>query len=88
MMKKRNAVIYLIVLVLVMCGLGYMAVFGVGADKSGAASSIDLGLDLAGGVSITYQVVGDEAPSAADMADTNSVSPDHLHSMTRTATRF
>ncbi|MBR6391353.1 MAG: protein translocase subunit SecD [Lachnospiraceae bacterium] len=69
-MKKRNAVIYLIVLVLVMCGLGYMAVFGVGADKSGAASSIDLGLDLAGGVSITYQVVGDEAPSAADMADT------------------
>ena len=70
MMKKRNAVIYLIVLVLVMCGLGYMAVFGVGADKSGAASSIDLGLDLAGGVSITYQVVGDEAPSAADMADT------------------
>lgn len=70
MMKKRNAVIYLIVLVLVMCGLGYMAVFGVGADKSGSASSIDLGLDLAGGVSITYQVVGDEAPSAADMADT------------------
>ena len=70
MMKKRNAVIYLIVLVLIMCGLGYMAVFGVGADKSGSASSIDLGLDLAGGVSITYQVVGDEAPSAADMADT------------------
>ena len=70
MMKKRNAVIYLIVLVLVMCGLGYMAVFGVGADKSGAASSIDLGLDLAGGVSITYQAVGDGTPSASDMADT------------------
>ncbi|MBO4899969.1 MAG: protein translocase subunit SecD [Lachnospiraceae bacterium] len=69
-MKKKNAVIYLIVLVLIMCGLGYMAVFGVGADKSGAASSIDLGLDLAGGVSITYQVVGDEAPSKEDMADT------------------
>ena len=70
MMKKRNAVIYLIVLVLIMCGLGYMAVFGVGADKSGAASSIDLGLDLAGGVSITYQVVGEEEPSKEDMADT------------------
>ena len=70
MMKKKNAVIYLIVLVLIMCGLGYMAVFGVGADKSGAASSIDLGLDLAGGVSITYQVVGEEEPSKEDMADT------------------
>ena len=70
MMKKKNAVIYLIVLILIMCGLGYMAVFGVGADKSGAASSIDLGLDLAGGVSITYQVVGEEEPSKEDMADT------------------
>ncbi len=70
MMKKRNAIIYLIVLVLALCGLCYMAAFGVGADKSGSASSIDLGLDLAGGVSITYQVVGEEEPSTADMADT------------------
>ena len=31
---------------------------------------IKLGLDLAGGVSITYQVVGDEDPSATDMSDT------------------
>ena len=29
-----------------------------------------LGLDLAGGVSITYQVVGDEDPSSTDMNDT------------------
>ncbi len=70
MMKKRNAIIYLIVLLLVMVGLGYMAIFGVGADKSGSASSIDLGLDLAGGVSITYQAVGEEAPSKEDMDDT------------------
>ncbi|MCR5596528.1 MAG: protein translocase subunit SecD [Lachnospiraceae bacterium] len=69
-MKKRNAIIYLIVLLLVMVGLGYMAIFGVGADKSGSASSIDLGLDLAGGVSITYQAVGEEAPSKEDMDDT------------------
>ena len=76
MMKKRNAVIYLIVLVLIMCGLGYMAVFGVGADKSGAASSIDLGLDLAGGVSITYQVVGEEEPSKEDMEAVRKRYPD------------
>ena len=31
---------------------------------------IKLGLDLAGGVSITYQVIGDETPSAEDMNDT------------------
>ena len=70
MMKKRNAIIYLIVLILVICGLGCMAVFGVGEDKSGSAKSIDLGLDLAGGVSITYQVIGDGNPSVTDMADT------------------
>ena len=69
-MKKNRAVIGLIVFVLILGLLGYTAVFGVGADKSGSASSIKLGLDLAGGVSITYQVVGDEKPSAADMNDT------------------
>ncbi len=69
-MKKSRAVISLIVFVLVLAGLGYVAAFGVGADKSGSASSIKLGLDLAGGVSITYQVVGDEEPDKEDMSDT------------------
>ena len=69
-MKKSRAVISLIVYVLILGLLGYTAVFGVGADKSGSASSIKLGLDLAGGVSITYQVVGDENPSSEDMSDT------------------
>lgn len=69
-MKKSRAVISLIVYVLILGLLGYTAVFGVGSDKSGAAESIKLGLDLAGGVSITYQVVGDKNPSAEDMSDT------------------
>lgn len=69
-MKKSRAVISLIVFVLILGLLGYTAVFGVGSDKSGSASSIKLGLDLAGGVSITYQVVGDEKPSDEDMSDT------------------
>jgi len=43
MIKKNKAIIYLILLVIVTVGLGYMAAFGVGADKSGSASSIDLG---------------------------------------------
>ena len=69
-MKKSRAVISLIVYVLILGLLGYTAVFGVGADKSGSASSIKLGLDLAGGVSITYKVVGEENPSSEDMSDT------------------
>ncbi|MDE6388437.1 MAG: protein translocase subunit SecD [Lachnospiraceae bacterium] len=69
-MKKSRAVISLIVFVVILGLLGYTAVFGVGMDKSGSASSIKLGLDLAGGVSITYQVVGDEKPSDEDMSDT------------------
>ncbi len=69
-MKKSKAMISLIVFVLILGLLGYTAVFGVGSDKSGSASSIKLGLDLAGGVSITYQVVGDENPDAEDMNDT------------------
>ena len=69
-MKKKRAVISLIVFVLILGLLGYTAVFGVGSDKSGSASSIKLGLDLAGGVSITYQVVGDEEPDGEDMEDT------------------
>ena len=69
-MKKSKAVVSLIVYLLILGLLGYTAVFGVGSDKSGAAGSIKLGLDLAGGVSITYQVVGDANPSAEDMNDT------------------
>ena len=69
-MKKSKAIIYLIVFALVLAGCGLMSVFGVGADKSGSASSIKLGLDLAGGVSITYQVVGEEKPDKEDMSDT------------------
>ena len=69
-MKKSKAIIILLVLLLLLGGFGYTAAVGLGSDNSGSAASIKLGLDLAGGVSITYQVVGEEKPDAADMADT------------------
>ncbi|MCR4763830.1 MAG: protein translocase subunit SecD [Lachnospiraceae bacterium] len=69
-MKKSRAVISLIVVILLLAGLGYTAIFGLGSDHSGSLNSIDLGLDLAGGVSITYEVGDNETPDAADMADT------------------
>lgn len=69
-MKKSRAVITLLLTLAVTGLLLFTAAVGWGADKTGAAKDIKLGLDLAGGVSITYQAVGDEAPSAEDMADT------------------
>lgn len=69
-MKKNKGIITLILTVLITAALGYVAIWGIGTEKAGAASGIKQGLDLAGGVSITYQVVGDETPSAADMSDT------------------
>ncbi|MBR1669784.1 MAG: protein translocase subunit SecD [Butyrivibrio sp.] len=69
-MKRLKYVLALIVCLALLGGLGYTAAYGLGADKSGSLSSINLGLDLAGGVSITYEVVGDETPSREDMSDT------------------
>lgn len=69
-MKKNKSVITLIVTVLVMAALGFVAIWGIGTERAGSAAGIKQGLDLAGGVSITYQVVGDEDPSTEDMDDT------------------
>ena len=69
-MKKSTGFISLVAILALTAGLIYTAIFGLGQNKSGSASSIDLGLDLAGGVSITYEVVGDENPNQTDMDDT------------------
>lgn len=69
-MKKKNAVISLVLFLIALAGLGYVALMGIGPTKTGSAGNIKQGLDLAGGVSITYQVVGEEEPSTDDMNDT------------------
>ncbi|MDO4965570.1 MAG: protein translocase subunit SecD [Lachnospiraceae bacterium] len=69
-MKKRNGFIVLVLALVLIIGGAFMVVSGVGAEGTGSAENINLGLDLAGGVSITYQVVGEETPSSEDMADT------------------
>lgn len=69
-MKKSRGISTLIIVVLLIAGLAYTAVMGIGTERAGSASQIKQGLDLAGGVSITYQVVGEENPSSEDMADT------------------
>ena len=68
--SKGKALAGLVVLLAIMASLLYLAAFGVDSWGTGSMSDIKLGLDLAGGVSITYQAVGDETPSDADMDDT------------------
>ena len=70
-MKGRTGRIIALALILILtAGLGYVAINGVGTNKIGSYRDISQGLDLAGGLSITYQVVGEEAPTAEDMNDT------------------
>lgn len=69
-MKKNKGIVTLLLTVLIIVVLGYVAIWGIGTEKAGAASGIKQGLDLAGGVSITYQVVGEDKPSTEDMSDT------------------
>lgn len=68
-MKKSKGIINLILVAVLMAVLGFTTVVGWGNGKVGAAKNINLGLDLEGGVSITYQVKG-ETPSEEDMSDT------------------
>ncbi len=68
-MKKSKGIISLILTVVLIALLGFTTVVGFGKGQTGAAKNIKLGLDLEGGVSITYQVKGD-TPSAEDMSDT------------------
>ena len=69
-MKKSKAIIILLCVIVLLAGVTYVDIKGVDENGSGSASDIHLGLDLAGGVSITYQAVGDGIPSATDMQDT------------------
>lgn len=68
-MTRKKGILILILLFLFMGGLSYIALIGIGPEQIGSAKGIKLGLDLAGGVSITYEVTGG-SPSEEDMRDT------------------
>jgi len=69
-MKKPQALLYLLIFILTLTLGAYTAFIGFGNNQTGSIYGISLGLDLAGGVSITYQVAGEGTPSAEDMSDT------------------
>ncbi len=68
-MKKSKGILSLVVTVVLIGLLAFTTTVGFGKSHIGSAKNIKLGLDLAGGVSITYQVKGD-APSSEEMSDT------------------
>ncbi|MDD6332647.1 MAG: protein translocase subunit SecD [Clostridium sp.] len=65
--QKGKAVLTIVLFLLLTLGCVYIDIFGLAG--SGKADDITLGLDLAGGVSITYEIV-DENASASDIQDT------------------
>ena len=68
-MKKKQGIAVLFATVLVMVLLGFTAAVGWEPTGTGAARNIITGLDLSGGVSITYEADQD-LPSNEDMNDT------------------
>lgn len=69
-MNKKKATWTAVLLAVFLVVTLITAAIGWGPTGTGSAKNIKLGLDLSGGVSITYQTVGEENPSAEDMADT------------------
>ncbi|WP_167954976.1 protein translocase subunit SecD [Anaerosporobacter faecicola] len=69
MKDKKKGVLHLLIVLLVIAGLSVVTLVGIGNQHKGSAKNIRLGLDLAGGVSITYQTVK-ENPTTTEMNDT------------------
>ena len=57
-MKKWQGILSLVIIVAIIAGLGFYATTIINGTKDQSDDSLKLGLDLAGGVSITYQAVG------------------------------
>lgn len=67
--NKGKSLIGLFLVLIIIAACGFVSWKGVDESGQGSAQNIKLGLDLAGGVSITYEA-DEENPSAEDMNDT------------------
>ncbi|MGN0363141.1 MAG: protein translocase subunit SecD [Bilifractor sp.] len=68
-MNKKQSIAVLIITAVLTVLLGYTVVFGWGSLHTGSMRNIRTGLDLSGGVSITYEAT-ESNPSSEDMQDT------------------
>ena len=81
-MKKKSSIIKLVIIGLVFLLGGYTVLFGLGGY--GSAKNIILGLDVRGGVSITYEVA-DETFSQEDFNDTKRKLEDRANALSTEA---
>lgn len=68
-MTKGKSIVTLLVVLVLLAGTLFTSIVGFGNDNVGSAKDVTLGLDLQGGVSITYETV-DKNPSKEDLEDT------------------
>lgn len=69
MNHRIKSVLSLLLTAVIVAALAFVSVVGIGPDKKFSAANIKRGLDLAGGLSITYQTVK-ENPTTEEMLDT------------------
>ena len=68
-MKKKTSVVVLVIFLAITVLLGYTVTVGWGSTGTGSMKNIHTGLDLSGGVSITYEAT-EAMPAQEDMDDT------------------
>ena len=69
MKDKKKGLLHLFIIIAIIGLCSYMTLVGITSAHKGSAKNIKLGLDLAGGVSITYEATKDN-PTATEMKDT------------------
>lgn len=69
-MSKKKSILVLLGTFLLLVLLGFTTLVGFGPTGTGTAKNIITGLDLSGGVSITYRTISEDTPSSEDMKDT------------------
>lgn len=69
MKNKKKGILHIFIILAIIGLCAYTTLVGFTKAHKGSARNIKLGLDLAGGVSIMYEVVGDK-PTDAELADT------------------
>lgn len=69
MNSKVKGILQILLVVVLIAAFGFVAGKGIGGGHRGSAKNIRLGLDLQGGVSVTYQA-NKENPTEQEMSDT------------------
>lgn len=68
MKDKKKGLLHLFIIIAIIGLCSYITLVGITSAHKGSAKNIKLGLDLAGGVSITYEATKDN-PTATEMKD-------------------